>query len=162
MVKTFIGLGSNLANPEQQIRQAIAHLQQVPKSELVAVSPLYKSTPLGGMAQPDYINAVAQLDTTLSPLQLLDALQTIETQQGRVRSEERWAARTIDLDLLLYDEEIINTERLIIPHPGLLQRSFVLYPLYQIAPDLMVPGYGKLEAYLAQVQDTDLEPISSV
>jgi 2-amino-4-hydroxy-6-hydroxymethyldihydropteridine diphosphokinase len=127
-VTAYIGLGSNLQQPIQQVKQALLHLAELPQTHLLNASPLYRSAPLGPADQPDYINAVAALATRLSPLALLDALQTIERQQGRVREGERWGPRTLDLDLLLYAEQKIQNDRLRVPHPGLGERNFVLYP----------------------------------
>ena len=145
LVKAYIGIGSNLQQPIEQVRQALRNLADVPDSRLVSHSPLYRSTPLGPADQPDYINAVAVLATTLAPLDLLDALQALEQRQGRVRGKERWGARTLDLDILLYGEQQIVNDRLTVPHPGLGERNFVLYPLYDVAgDDLYIPGLGLL------------------
>ena len=138
MTRAYIGLGSNLANPRQQLSKALYALTQLPKTTVVATSALYQSAPVGPQNQPDYLNATVALDTALEPLALLDALQAIETQQGRVR-KEHWGARTLDLDILLFGSHIINTPRLTIPHPYLSQRSFVLMPLADISPDLQLP-----------------------
>jgi len=144
-VTVYIGIGSNLQQPIEQVKQALQRLAEIPQTRLITCSPLYRSAPLGPADQPDYINAVAALATELAPLDLLDALQTIEQQQGRVRSGERWGPRTLDLDLLLYGEQEIAIDRLIVPHPGLGERNFVLYPLYDIAgEDLQIPGLGLL------------------
>lgn len=138
MTRVYIGLGSNLDNPLAQLKSAVSHLKQLPDSTLIGISCLYQSTPVGPQDQPDYLNAVAALDTELEPLPLLDALQAIETKHGRVR-KEHWGARTLDLDILLFGDQTINHTRLIIPHPYLTQRSFVLIPLADINPDLKLP-----------------------
>lgn len=138
MIRVYIGLGSNLDHPHTQLRRALDALSVLPHTQLVAVSPIYQSAPVGPAGQPDYLNAVAALDTTLSPLQLLDALQHIETEQGRIR-KERWGARTLDLDILLFGELHLTSDRLTIPHPYLKERSFVLYPLADINPGLRLP-----------------------
>lgn len=144
-VTVYIGIGSNLQQPVEQVRQALLHLAEIPRSRLLAHSPLYRSIPLGPADQPAYVNAVAALATELAPLVLLDALQSIEQQQGRVRGSERWGPRTLDLDLLLYGDQQITNDRLIVPHPGLGERNFVLYPLYDIAGEnLRIPGLGLL------------------
>ncbi len=147
MVVAYIGLGSNLAgackSPAQQVSQAFAQLASMPQTRLLAQSPLYRSAPMGPQDQPDYINAVAQIETALSPESLLDALQTIENRQGRERNQ-RWGARTLDLDILLYGEVEMRSERLTLPHPGLCERDFVVLPLLDIAPQLSIPGHGKL------------------
>ena len=160
-VRCYIGLGANLANPVQQLEQAIAALGQVPHSRLVAVSSLYGSKPMGPQDQPDYVNAVAALDTTLLPEQLLDALQSIEQSQGRQRKAERWGPRTLDLDILLYGEQIINTERLTVPHYGLKLREFVLYPLAEIAAELRLPDGTVLSSLLQQVGLNGLQKLHS-
>lgn len=160
MAIVFIGLGSNLDNPRAQLTQAIEALQQLPESVNPRVSSMYRSRPMGPQDQPDYVNAVMQLDTRLSPLELLDQLQSIEQQQGRVRGEVRWGPRTLDLDLLLYDQQVIDLPRLKIPHPGLHERSFVLYPLFEIAPALEIPGMGSLKSLLQHCEN-DLEVINN-
>lgn len=137
MALAYIGLGSNLENPLAQVIRAFDELAEIPSTQLLARSPIYSSLPVGP-EQPDYINAVALLDTRLAPLALLDALQAIEQAHARVRIQH-WGPRTLDLDLLLYDDDIIEMERLKVPHPYLTQRSFVLYPLADITPDLHLP-----------------------
>uniref|UniRef100_A0A486XSL1 2-amino-4-hydroxy-6-hydroxymethyldihydropteridine pyrophosphokinase n=1 Tax=Rheinheimera sp. BAL341 TaxID=1708203 RepID=A0A486XSL1_9GAMM len=161
VVRCYIGLGANLADPVQQLEQAVAALHQLPQSRLVAVSALYGSKPMGPQDQPDYVNAVAAIDTTLPPEQLLDALQQIEQQQGRQRKDKRWGPRTLDLDILLYGNDIINSERLIVPHYGLKQREFVLYPLAEIAPKLSLPDGTVLSCLLAQVPLNGLQKLHS-
>jgi 2-amino-4-hydroxy-6-hydroxymethyldihydropteridine diphosphokinase len=138
----YIGLGSNLEHPTDQVRKALLRLAELPWSRLLCYSSLYRTRPLGPADQPDYINGAALLETGLTPERLLDALQGLEREQGRVRGPERWGPRTLDLDLLLYDDQLIETPRLSVPHRGLHQRAFVLYPLAEIAPDLEIPGRG--------------------
>ena len=133
----FIALGSNLDSPIQQVNKALRAIRKIPGVTLMQCSSLYESAPLGPQDQPDYINAVAKIHTSLEPHSLLDQLQSIEANQGRQRSM-RWGARTIDLDILLYGERTINSERLCIPHPGLRGRNFVIHPLYEIAPNLVL------------------------
>ena len=133
----YIGIGSNLANPVAQVNAAIEKLQQLKNSRWRYVSALYRSAPVGPAGQDDYINAVACFETRLAPEQLLDALQQIENSQQRVR-RERWGARTLDLDILLIGEQLIDTSRLTIPHPYITQRNFVLVPLAEIAPELTI------------------------
>lgn len=140
----YIGLGSNLATPEVQIkaaREAINTLEQVQEH---AFSSLYRSPPMGPQDQPDYVNAVMAITTDLSAIMLLRYLQKIEQDQGRVRKSERWGARTLDLDILLYGDHVINLPDLIVPHYGLSERAFVVYPLQEIAPKLQVPNKGML------------------
>jgi len=148
--RAYIGIGSNLDDPIRQVRRACQALNGILVSGCVAQSPLYRTAPVGGPpGQPDYSNAVAALDTGLTPLQLLMALQTLELAQGRTRSV-RWEARTLDLDLLLYDHLTSDDPRLTLPHPRLHQRAFVLYPLCDIAPNLNIPGHGPLTELLAR------------
>lgn len=135
----YIGLGSNLENPEQQIRSAVDAIKQIPDTLLSGLSALYYSRPMGPKDQPDYMNAVAKLSTSLTPIALLDELQKIENDAGRVRKDNRWGPRILDLDILLYNNDVINSERLIVPHYGLKEREFVLIPLNEIAPTLTLP-----------------------
>jgi 2-amino-4-hydroxy-6-hydroxymethyldihydropteridine diphosphokinase len=146
----YIGLGSNLDDPRRQVSQALVELGGMPGSRLLASSSLYRTPPMGPPGQPDYINAVAQIETALSPHALLDALQAIERAHDRVRTV-RWGPRTLDLDLLLYDQQEIADERLCVPHPGLTERAFVVLPLLEIAPTLRVPGFGALAERGAQL-----------
>jgi len=134
----YIGLGSNLEQPIEQLKQAINELSVLENSSLFAQSSFYQSAPMGPQDQPDFLNAVAGLKTTLSANELLLQLQGIEQQHGRIR-EQHWGPRTLDLDLLLYGDQVINTGNLQVPHPGIPERGFVLYPLYEIAPDLEIP-----------------------
>lgn len=156
-VRAYIGLGSNLDDPVRQLQRAWAALAHVPQTQRVACSRFYRSAPLGPQDQPDYVNAVAALDTTLAPAALLDALQAIETAQGRVRLR-RWGPRTLDLDLLLYGHEVLSTPRLTLPHPGLGVRNFVLYPLAELDPDLVLPDGRTLAELLEQCDSAGLEP----
>ena len=142
-VLAYIGLGSNLENPSQQIHAARADIVALSQVEERAFSSLYQSPPMGPTDQPDYVNAVMAITTALSPLALLHSLQAIENHHGRVRLE-RWGARTLDLDILLYGDEIIALPDLNIPHTGLAERAFVLYPLYEIAPRLIIPKLGRI------------------
>jgi len=137
MALAYIGLGSNLEEPLAQVQRAFTELARIPDTALLARSAIYSSHAVGP-EQPDYINAVALLDTQLAPLALLDALQALEQAHQRVRIQH-WGPRTLDLDLLLYGDQIIAEERLTVPHPYLTQRSFVLYPLADITPTLHLP-----------------------
>ena len=158
--RVFIGLGSNLDDPQQQLTSAIRQLAKIPDSCDLKVSRRYRSRPLGPQDQPDYINAVVKLSTSLEPEALLDQLQGIEQAHGRRRDGERWGARTLDLDLLLYGQRQITSERLTVPHPGLPERAFVLCPLSDIAEsDLRIPGLGTLQQLLSATDDNDLEII---
>ncbi|MDG6896160.1 2-amino-4-hydroxy-6-hydroxymethyldihydropteridine diphosphokinase [Volucribacter amazonae] len=140
----YIALGSNLAQPIQQLNTALQAIAHLPDTRLEAVSSFYQSKPLGPQDQPDYVNAVTCITTTLTPLALLDHLQQIEQQQGRVRLR-RWGERTLDLDILLYGDLVLQTERLTIPHYDMQNREFVIIPLIEIAPDLILPNGKKLE-----------------
>lgn len=164
MQRAWVGLGSNLDDPLAQLRRAIHALSSLPNSTLVAVSDAYRNPALtlpGSAPQPDYLNAVAALDTLLDPLALLDALQTIENDQGRVR-EQRWGARTLDLDLLLLGGLILDTPRLRLPHPGISQRLFVLQPLSELAPELVLPDGRAIRALLAACPPATLEPAGKI
>ncbi|MGB5353501.1 MAG: 2-amino-4-hydroxy-6-hydroxymethyldihydropteridine diphosphokinase [Woeseia sp.] len=147
----YIGLGSNLDDPVAQIDKAFAALDTLKHSQLLLRSPKYGSAPLGPQDQPDYVNAVAGILTTLSPEELLAQLQAIEKQQGRVRSGERWGARTLDLDLLVYGSEVIDSPNLQVPHPRIAERNFVLLPLNDIAPELRIPGYATVARLAAAI-----------
>lgn len=149
MHRCFIGIGSNLNDPYQQVTDALQELADIAHDHRVNRSRLYRSDPVGPPGQPDYINAVAELWTTLSPDALLDQLQAIEHAHERVRIQH-WGPRTLDLDLLLYDQQIIETERLSVPHPMLSQRNFVLYPLADIDPNLRLPSGKSLHQLLRQ------------
>lgn len=143
LVRAYIGLGSNLADPVQQVTRALDELSVLPQSQLVARSGLYRSAPLGPSDQPDYINAVAAIDTQLDTKALLHHMHNLEAQHGRIRAAERWGPRTLDLDLLLYGNVISNDAELTLPHPGAHQRAFVLAPLCAIAPQCTIPGKGR-------------------
>lgn len=153
MIRCYIGLGSNLQQPGQQIQSAIAHLRALANCRFIQLSPLYGSTAVGPGTQPDYVNAVAAIDTSLTPEILLDALQAIEQQQGRQRNE-RWGARSLDLDILLYGDQQIQSPRLTVPHPRMWQREFVTRPLADIAPELR-PSIGSNPAQTGQVWRLD-------
>lgn len=145
----YIGLGSNLADPAKQVRSARQAIKQLDSVTEFGFSSLYHSTPLGPQGQPDYINAVMAVETCLSAISLLRCLQSIENNHGRVRTGERWGARTLDLDLLVYGDQKIDHADLTVPHAGIAERAFVLYPLYEIAPELDIPGLGALSSLIA-------------
>lgn len=147
MTTAYLALGSNLNEPLEQLKLALKAISTLPQTQLVATSSFYQSKPLGPQDQPDYVNAVAKIETALAPLALLDELQRIENEQGRVRLR-RWGERTLDLDMLLYGDEIMQTERLTVPHYDMENREFVMVPLAEIAPDLKLPT-GKPVAELA-------------
>ncbi|WP_280548905.1 2-amino-4-hydroxy-6-hydroxymethyldihydropteridine diphosphokinase [Halomonas sp. 11-S5] len=135
----WIGLGSNLDGPREHVERALGELDRLPLTRRIAASRLYASAPLGPADQPDYINAVALLATRLSPLALLDQLQALEQRHGRVR-RRRWGPRTLDLDLLLFDDQRVTLPRLTLPHPEMARRAFVLVPLAELAPSLVFDG----------------------
>ncbi len=153
--RAYIALGSNLDDPVAQLEQASNALRRLPESRFVLRSSLYRSKAIGPGEQADYINAVAAIDTQLAPLALLDALQQIEQQQGRER-RIRWAARTLDLDILLYGEQQIDSERLTVPHPAMTDRNFVLVPLQQIAPGLQLPDGQSIDTLVQRCGWHDL------
>ena len=140
----YVGVGANLGDPIAQVHSARQALQHHPGLREIAFSRLYRSIPMGPADQPDYVNAVMAVETALAPLELLRILQEVEARHGRVRSRERWGPRVLDLDLLLYGEEVIETDTLRVPHPGIGDREFVLVPLAEIAPELVIPGKGAL------------------
>lgn len=146
-VQAYVGLGSNLDSPQVHVMQALADLEGLPASRVCARSRLYATAPQGSVGQPGYVNAVAQLETRLSAQELLERLLDIERQHGRVRSV-RNAARTLDLDLLLYGRERIDTPALQVPHPRMHERAFVLRPLLEVDPGLRIPGQGPAAALL--------------
>ncbi|BDA94533.1 2-amino-4-hydroxy-6-hydroxymethyldihydropteridine diphosphokinase [Citrobacter freundii] len=148
--RVYIAIGSNLASPLEQVNAAIQAIGEIPDSRIMAVSSFYRTPPLGPQDQPDYLNAAVALETTLAPEALLDHTQRIELQQGRVRKAERWGPRTLDLDIMLFGDEVINTERLTVPHYDMKNRGFMLWPLVEIAPELLFPGNTPLRTYLAQ------------
>jgi len=157
--RVFIGLGSNLAEPAVQVKRAISALAALPQSRLLQQSRLYASPPLGPVDQPDYVNAVVEIDTTLEPVALLNALQGIEQKQGRVRTRH-WGERVIDLDLLLYADVQLASKGLTLPHPGIAARAFVLRPLAELAPDLMIIGQGALCDLLAARAADQCDPLN--
>ena len=156
----YIGLGANLGEPKRQIHWAIEQLATIALSRVVAVSKLYRSAPMGPQDQPAYINAVAALQTSLSPLALLDQLQAIENAAGRVRGIERWGPRTLDLDIIMYGSIQLSEERLTLPHYGAKDRNFVLLPLYEIAPELQFPDGESVAERLQQIGTDGIKPLS--
>jgi 2-amino-4-hydroxy-6-hydroxymethyldihydropteridine diphosphokinase len=154
----YIALGSNLGDPQEQVKKAFRELNKLPETQTMKCSGLFLTHPVGPLGQPDYINAAVKLQTGLLPEQLLDELQQIEQVHRRVRSDEQWGPRTLDLDLLLYDQQQIVTARLQVPHPRMSGRAFVLYPLAEVAPiDLQIPGYGSLGELLEHVSSDGVQ-----
>ena len=150
MKTVYIALGSNLNNPLEQLKQAVFFLRKFANN--VEISPFYGSKPLGPQDQPDYVNAVVKMETDLGAPELLDELQRIENRQGRVRLR-RWGERTLDLDILLYGDERIDDERLTVPHIEMKNREFVIVPLYDLSPDLVLPTGEKLAEIYRKFKD---------
>lgn len=161
MANVYIGLGGNLDNPLSQLQSAVVHLESLPETTLVRCSQFYGSKPLGPDDQPDFINAVCQIETQLSPQVLLSALQKIEIEQGRIK-KRHWGERLIDLDILLYADEIIKTADLTIPHAEIALRDFVLIPLAEIAPGLVIPGLGCVETLISNLEISYLKPLNHI
>jgi 2-amino-4-hydroxy-6-hydroxymethyldihydropteridine diphosphokinase len=151
MTLAYIAIGSNLASPLEQVNAAVQALGEIPQSRLVKVSAFYRTPPLGPQDQPDYLNAAVVLETSLDAETLLDNTQRIELQQGRQRKAERWGPRTLDLDIMLFGDEVINTERLTVPHYDMKNRGFMLWPLWEVAPELTFPNGESLQAILRQL-----------
>ena len=141
----YVGLGSNLQGPTRQLENAFELLAGIPATRLIRKSSLYRSAPFGGVEQPDFVNAAAALITQLSAAELLRELQRIENARGRERGDVRWGPRVLDLDLLVYSDQKIDEQDLIVPHPGIGERNFVLLPLGEVAPGLNIPGLGQIE-----------------
>ena len=160
-IPAYVGLGSNLQDPPRQVRAALAALAQLPGTKLVCQSRLYGSRPFGPVAQADFCNAVAGLLTQLEAPALLAALRALEAAHGREPACERWGPRVIDLDLLVYGNECCASGSLTLPHPGIAERSFVLRPWCDFAPDLMVPGLGSVAELAARLPADDLWVIDS-
>ncbi len=153
MTTAFVGIGSNLGEPERQIAAALEQLAAEDGIELVAASTLRETEPVGYLDQPSFLNGAAQLETALPPRELLERLLEIESRLGRVRGEgPRFGPRTIDLDLLLYGDETIDEPGLTVPHPRLAERRFALEPLAELAPGLEIPGLGPVQALLTELE----------
>ena len=157
----FIGLGSNLANPAEQVLQAMLAIAQLPEIHVLARSSLYRSAPVGYLDQPDFINAVVKIETTLAPLALLQILLALEQVNGRTREFQN-APRTLDLDVLLYDKLQHHEHGLTVPHPQMHKRAFVLQPLMEIEPNSVIPGIGAAEQAMQLCADQQLEKLSNV
>ncbi len=153
----YVGLGSNLGESAAQIERALAALRALPDTRVIAVSPLYRSKPFGPVAQDDFVNAVAALLTTQSLRPFFTALRALEVPLGRRPSVERWGPREIDLDLLAFGALQCRDQDLVVPHPGIPERDFVLYPLRDVAPDLHLPGLGVVSRLAANVPDRGLQ-----
>lgn len=162
-IRAFVGIGANVGDPVRQVLAALRALADgLPQTRLLARSRLYRNPPFGPVPQPDYVNAVAALETRLEAPLLLAALQAIEQTAGRTREGPRWGPRTLDLDLLLFGGECVNEPGLRVPHPGLPDRDFVLFPLLELAPELQIPGLGSLQQLCARHSTHNLQVIDEV
>lgn len=159
----YIGVGSNLDDPHAQLTRAFSKLAELPDTRVVLTSPVYISQPFGPVSQPDFANAVVGLLTQLEPLALLAKLRALEAAQGRPEpgQRQRWGPRVIDLDVLVYGRERLNDPDLTIPHPGIVERNFVLYPLADIAPDLEIPGLGRVTELKGRVTSAGLRRVDA-
>lgn len=157
-MKAYLALGSNLADPLHQVQSALDALAGLPQTSLLAISPFYRTPPYGPPDQPDYLNAAVLLDTELAPEALLDQTQRIELEQGRVRKDERWGPRTLDLDIMLFGDLTLETPRLTVPHYDMRHRAFMLVPLLSIAPDLVFPDGTPLKTLVAALDTRTIQP----
>ncbi len=155
----YVGVGSNLSGPAGQVETALDELESLPETRLVVRSHLYRSAPFGGIEQPDFVNAVAALLTKLDARELLMELKRIEAARGRDADERRWGPRIIDLDLLVYSTLVVEEPGLTLPHPGIAERNFVLLPLGEVAPDLVIPTLGRVAAISVNEQEPRIERI---
>jgi 2-amino-4-hydroxy-6-hydroxymethyldihydropteridine diphosphokinase len=158
-IRVYVGLGSNLEDPVAQVLEAVEELEMIPDSILVSRSSLYRGKPMGPADQPDYVNAVVAMDTLLSAENFLQELIRIEDLQGRTRDGEKWGPRIIDLDLLMYGKQKINKPDLIVPHPGMHERDFVIIPLSELVGDVNVPGQGRLTALINKCENHSLRKL---
>ena len=156
----YVALGSNLADPAAQVAAALGRLPGIPGTRLIARSRLWASRPLGPQDQPDFVNAVAGLLTQLDARELLGELQALERAMGRTGPLVRWGPRSIDLDLLAMGSDELSEPAICLPHPGVHERDFVLYPLAELAPDLWIPGRGRVEALARRVANRGIVPLS--
>jgi len=159
MEQVYVGLGSNLADPRAQVERASRALAALPQTRLVQRSRLYRSAPWGRADQPEFVNAVVALQTELTPRELLEALLKIERAAGRARDATRWGPRVLDLDILLFGDRLIDEPGLHVPHPHLHERAFVLLPLAEIAPDLIVPGHGRVDDLARRIDASACRPL---
>ena len=159
-IEAYIGLGSNLSDPQAQVTQALQELDSIADTKLVKHSSLYISKPMGPTDQPNYINAVAKIVTRLSPEDLLTALQNIEQNHQRQRKNQRWGPRTLDLDIILFGDLQMNSKKLEIPHYGVAEREFVLIPLQELQADLIIPGRGAVAELIEQLPPYSLQKLN--
>ena len=156
----YVGVGSNLQMPARQVNEGIDLLGRLPDTQLLLRSSLYRSAPLGGVEQPDFVNAVAAVVTRLGAPEFLAALLDVEKRQGRERGETRWGPRVLDLDLLVYSGMTIDGPGITVPHPGIAERNFVLLPLREIAPELVIPGLGRVAGIPVNMDEPSISPIA--
>jgi 2-amino-4-hydroxy-6-hydroxymethyldihydropteridine diphosphokinase len=161
MSLAWIGLGANLGRPKRTLSSALLALDRLDRTRVIAVSPAYWTPPWGVLEQPEFLNAVACVRTEMAPSALLHALLDIESRLGRERSQQRWGPRMADLDLLLVDDQVVDSAELTLPHPRLHERAFVLLPLADVAPGLDVPGHGCVQDLLDALPDVDMDGIRS-
>lgn len=159
MEQVYIGLGSNLADPGAQVERASRALADLPKTRLVQRSRLYRSAPWGRADQPEFVNAVVALQTELTPRELLEALLAVERAAGRARDATRWGPRVLDLDILVFGDRLIDEPGLHVPHPHLHERAFVLLPLAEIAPHLIVLGHGRVDDLARRIDASTCRPL---
>jgi 2-amino-4-hydroxy-6-hydroxymethyldihydropteridine diphosphokinase len=159
-IEVYIGVGSNLSNPRLQVRNAIAQITQAENITLISASSLYISKPMGPQDQDDYVNAVICIETNLAPLELLDTLQAFENQAGRVRKDNRWGARILDLDILLFGELVMDTQRLTLPHYGIKEREFVIFPLEEITEEFILPDGDSVKFLSQSIEHNGMKRIS--
>jgi len=159
MEQVYVGLGSNLADPRAQVERALRALAALPHTRLVQRSRLYRSVPWGRADQAEFVNAVVALQTELTPRELLEALLAIERAAGRARDATRWGPRVLDLDILVFGDRLIDEPGLHVPHPHLRERAFVLLPLAEMAPDLIVPGHGRVDDLARRIDASTCRPL---
>jgi 2-amino-4-hydroxy-6-hydroxymethyldihydropteridine diphosphokinase len=159
-IEVYIGVGSNLSNPRLQVRNAIAQITQAENITLISASSLYISKPMGPQDQDDYVNAVICIETNLAPLELLDTLQAFENEAGRVRKDNRWGARILDLDILLFGELVMDTQRLTLPHYGMKEREFVIFPLEEITEEFILPDGDSVKFLSQSIEHNGIKRIS--
>jgi len=159
--RAFVGLGSNRDDPVGRVRRAVERLKAIPGVSGLRASALYLTAPWGVKDQPDFVNAVAVMDTVRGPLELLDELQALEVTAGRRRDGERWGPRVLDLDLLMYGDLQMDTPRLTLPHPRMHERAFVLVPLLELAPDARIPGHGPAARCLEALGPEGIRPLEA-
>ncbi|MFC1775750.1 2-amino-4-hydroxy-6-hydroxymethyldihydropteridine diphosphokinase [Pseudomonadota bacterium] len=159
-MKAWLGLGSNLQQPVKQLKEALNRLAETDQVTVLRVSSFYRTPPWGDKQQNEFINAVAEIETSLAPAPLLRLLQLIENTMGRQRSGRRWGPRKIDLDLLLYAEQQYQSAELVVPHPRMFERAFVLVPMFELEAELEVPGHGRIEKLLQKLDCSGIKRLT--